>query len=645
TLGTLAQRVELPQMTMQEGCDFLLARTNRLRQGDGSQSIDPQEMAAARRIVAQMGGLPLALEQAGAYIDASQCSLSDYLHFFQTASQYLLDEHEASSDHPLSVSRTFMLAFERIEQRHPEAANLLMICAFLAPEAIPERFFLEGASSLGATFEALAIDRLAFEKALKVLLFYSLIWRDAGTHTLSIQRLVQVVLKGRLSPTDWLNWARRVTRTISQLFPVDEDMQTDYWRTCEQLLSHALVCLSLSEQEGLALPLMCHVATYLTKRARYPEAEPLFAGAAQIGERVFGSQHPLVAEALNGLGRLRYEQGKDELAEPLLQRAWHIWEQALGPDHPQLAYPLNNLGNLYCQQGKYEQAEPLYQRALRIREQALGPDHPQLAYPLNNLGNLNHLQGKYEQAEPLYQRALRIQEQTLGPDHPQLAYSLTCLGELYRQQGQYEQAKPLLERAWHIWKRALGPDHPQLAYPLNNLGELYRQQGQYEQAEPLYQQALRIREQALGSDHPQLAYPLNNLGELYCQQGQYEQAKPLLEQALRIWEQSLGSDHSQLAYPLNGLANLYREQGQYEQAEPLYQRALSLRQQHLDSQHPDVAKTLHDLAQLKQMQHRMTEALSLYRQAFAIREQRLGPYHPQTLETKKVLLDCFEQEG
>lgn len=228
TLGPLAQRIELAPMTMQEGCDFLLARTHRLRQSKERQAVEMQELVAAQQIVTQMGGLPLALEQASAYIEAARCSPSDYLYLFQTAAQRLLDEHEASRDHPLSVSQTFLLAFGRVKHRSAAAADLLTVCAFLAPEAIPEAFFLEGASSLGTTFEELASDRLAFEEALKVLLSYSLIQRDASMHMLSIHRLVQVVLKERLSLAERRNWAGRVARTMVRLFPCDEVMQTDY---------------------------------------------------------------------------------------------------------------------------------------------------------------------------------------------------------------------------------------------------------------------------------------------------------------------------------------------------------------------------------------------------------------------------------
>src|SRR5262249_40945262 len=136
TLGTLARRIDLLPMNTQEGCDFLLVRTNHIDHGKEHATISQQERAAAQAIVTEMGGLPLALEQAGAYIDAAKCSMSDYLHLFQDRQYHLLDEYEPSSNHPLSVSRTFTLAFERVARRNRLAAALLKVCAFLAPESI-----------------------------------------------------------------------------------------------------------------------------------------------------------------------------------------------------------------------------------------------------------------------------------------------------------------------------------------------------------------------------------------------------------------------------------------------------------------------------------------------------------------------------
>jgi tetratricopeptide (TPR) repeat protein len=649
-LGITAQALDLHQMTLEEGMRLLLHRARLLEQTASLEQLDVYEQAAAQELITLMDGLPLALDQAGAYIEAAKCSLSDYLHLFQASSLNLLDEREAQADHPASVARTFTMIFERLERDQPLAAEMLTVCAFLAPEAIPEEFFVEGAAYLGPTLETLATDPLMFQEAIRALLSYSLLQRHSDMHTLTIHRLVQVVLRERLSDEVQRIWIRRIVEAMTQLFPSEEEVQANYWQVCERLLPHALACLSLNEQwdedRTHCLLLMNHVATYLYKRARYAEAEPFFEQTLRGEEQGLGSQHPLIAEALHGLADLSGEQGKYAEAEPLFQRAISIREQTLGENHPLVGKSLDRLGYYSWRQGKYEQAEQLLLRAVRILEQTSDPRYaPTAAYPLASLGLLYAQQGKYEQAEPLFWRALRLREKTLGPEHSLVASPLGSLGALAMEQGKYEQAEPLFQRAVHIYEQALGPEHPRLASPLTNLGKLYALQGKYEQAEACYQHAMRAQEQTWGSEHPENAFPFINLADLYQAQGKYEQAEPLYQRTLQLWERTLNPQHPLVAYPLNGLANIYRNQGKYEQAEPLYQRALAIRQQRLGQQHPDFAETLHDFARLRHVQQQNEEARALYRQALTIREQALGPDHPKTRETRTAYAQLLRELG
>src|SRR5689334_18543497 len=195
-LRVVARVLVLEPMTPEEGMQFLLYRARLLPTMASLHRLAPTDKAAAREIVAAMDGLPLALDQAGGYIEASSCSLSDYLGLFQSSQLRLLDEHEAHTDHPLSVARTFTLVFEQLERKNAHAAELLTVCSFLAPEAIPEAFFSEGAAQLGPTFVSLAADTFAFHSAIKALLTYSLLQRDPAMQTITTHRLVQVVLKG-----------------------------------------------------------------------------------------------------------------------------------------------------------------------------------------------------------------------------------------------------------------------------------------------------------------------------------------------------------------------------------------------------------------------------------------------------------------
>ncbi len=644
-LGFPAQTLALEPLTPEEGVQFLLYRA---RLKESLRLFDGEDEARAHEIVATMDGLPLALDQAAAYIEATRCRLSNYLHLLRLSPLRLLEERETHADHPVSVARTFALAFEQLKRSNEEAVLVLEACAFLAPEAIPEAFFLEGAILLGAEFGALATDLFVFNDAIKALLSYSLIQRDAAVQTLRIHRLVQDVLKAHLSEEDHRLWVMRVLRAMVHLFPLERGL-ADYWQTCERFLPHALACLGHAEKwQGdmrLRISLMSRVAAYLLNRARFAEAKALYEPALRIGEQALGENDLLVAEVLVGLALLAEKQGLYDQAEAFYKRALHIREQVLGRSHPLISEVLNRLGETYRLQGKHEQAEPLYLRALEIGEQALGP---KAASVLNNLAILYWYQGKYAQAESIYLRALRIKEQILGPEHQEIASTLNNLGIVYVDQGKYQDAEPLFLRALHIREQGLGEEHPLVVYPLNNLAYLYRAQGRYEQAVSFFQRAIHIWELSLGLNHPDIAHPLCDLADVYTLQGRCEEAEPLLQRALQIVQQGLGLDHPLMACPLQGLAGLHTLQERFEQARPLYERALSLRRQHLHAQHPDVAETLSAFARFHHVQKQMKEALALYQQALAIRERTSGSDHPKTRETRIAyarLLQEMGQEG
>jgi tetratricopeptide (TPR) repeat protein/transcriptional regulator with XRE-family HTH domain len=638
SLGNLARPLALPPLTTGEGAGFLLARTSH----EQDATHDAQEQEAAHAIAEVMGGLPLALEQAGAYIQATQCHLTDYLRLFQQAPDHLLDTHEPGHDHPLSVRRTFLLAFVQVAQRHPVAADLLTVCAFLAPEAIPESVFLQGAASLG--LEGLNSHPLAFEEAIKHLLTYSLIQRNASAHTITVHRLVQAVLLAQLSQSDRQLWQRRVVEAMEHLFPVNYKTQQDYLTLGEQLLPHAQTCLALTgDGDIISVRLQIHVAAYLVHRGRYSEAEAIYGQAIQQEERLLGPEHPLNAEALLGLARLFQEQGNYPQAEPLYEQAVSISEQAFGPDHPETATSLVGLGILYRKQGKYQQAIACFERAVQIVEQALGTDHPQVVTPLNGLGIILMHQGKYQQSAQYLERAVRIVAQAFGPEHPQVAASLSNLGTLYLDQGDYQQAAPYLEQVLRILEQSLGPDHPRVAGALHNLGALYFEQGNYQQATHYLERALDIWEQVLDAENADTAATLSGMGDISTHQGHYKLAETYYGRALHIWEHISGRDHLSVAYALSGLANLSMAQGHYEQAEVSLQRALSIRQQHLIPQHPELAETLHDLAHLRYLQGRVIEAISLYQQALAIREQVYSPAHPKTQDTQEALQRLMQE--
>jgi tetratricopeptide (TPR) repeat protein len=640
-ISQFAKCLEIDVLEEETAMLLLLRRAGVLSPDAPLEQADETNYLLAQLLCKELGALPLALDQAGAYIEETRCGLQQYLDLFHGHRAKLLHELRGLFRDHEAVATTWSLSFKAMEEQSQVAADVLRFCAFLHPDAIPEELFLRQVDKLEPHLEIFRNDPLALNRVLSILSSYSFVRRSSHEHTISTHRLVQISLQDAMTKQEYDFWGERTVITLNDAFP---EITHTTWEQCERFLSHALICIGQVTSEGsLELASLAYkLALYLYERARYREAEPLYQRTLHIREQTLGPEGLDVAYSLCGLANLYRVQGKYAEVEPLYQRALQILRKVLGSEHSEVASLLIDLANLYRVQGKYTEAEPLYQRALRIKEHVVGSNHSDIAYPLTSLANLYRMQAKYTEAEPLYQRALGIREHVLGPDHPEVAYPLNGLANLYREQGKYVEAEPLYQRTLRIWKQALGPDHPEVAYPLYNLANLYRSCENYADAESCYQQALHIWEQSLGLEHSQVAYPLNGLADLYRIQKKYIEALPLCLRALRIWEQALGLEAPQVAYSLNTLADLYKEQGKYAEAEPLYQRALCIREQTLGPAHPEVAYPLNALADLYKEQGKYAEAEPLYQRALCIREQTLGPAHPEVAYPLNGLANLYK---
>lgn len=614
--GPEVKRLDLAKMAPEEGALLLLRRAKRLDPAASLEQAPGADRQLAMTLAEQLDGLPLALDQAGAYIEEATCSLAHYAALLQHHHASLLGLRDLSggarADHPRSVRATLALALEQLRRENPAALELLRLCAFLHPEAIPESLLQDGASELGPLLEDLAREPLHLDKAIADLRRYSLLQRQPEVRACSLHHLVQAVVQDTLEKAAQREWVRRVVRVVSRAFP---EVAYATWERCQQLMPHALQCARLIERWGEssldAAHLLNQAGCYLKEQGVYAQAVPLFERALAIREQILEPTHLDVARCLSNLAVVRYLLGQYEQALTLHQRALAIDEQALGPVHPNVATDLSNLGIVYQRQGQYEHALTLHQRALAIREQVLEPTPPHVARCLNNLAGDYYFLGRYEHALPLYQRALTIREQALEPAHPEVAASLNNLAEIYHKQGQDAEALTLGQQALMIFEEALGPTHPVVAQCLSTLAGIYLAQGKFEHALPLLERALAIDEQAYGPTHPDVATDLNDLAILYRQQGQYDRALSLHQRALTMQEQALGPEHPEVAASLHHMATLARVQGRYEEALPLYQQALAIGEHTLGFAHPEVAGCLEQYTALLHaiQQHDYTQGM------------------------------------
>jgi tetratricopeptide (TPR) repeat protein/transcriptional regulator with XRE-family HTH domain len=613
---------ELLKMGHEEGALLLLRRAKIIAADAPLEAAGEGERVQAEAISALLDGLPLALDQAAAYIEENQSSLEAYARLYQTHRTSLLQRRGIFSrrDYPQSVAATWSLSFEQLARARDAApADLLRLCAFLYPDAIPEAMIAAGASDQSTGLQRFD-NPLVLDDAIGTLRRYSLLRRNAGTRMLMIHRLVQAVLKDEMDRETHRAWAERGVRVVSRAFP---EVEFATWATCQEYLPHALSAAELIEQWDMQFPeaarLLERAGAYLLDLAQNAQAEILLRRAAAIREQIQGPEHLDTARSLHLLAMAYAAQSNYEPAEPLFQRALALYERLAGPSDPEIAKLLTAQAALYDDQGKYELSRQLYLRAVAIYESLPNPNVVDMAECLTNLALHYFDLAEYKQAEPLYMRALAMQENALGAMHPGVSHTLHNLASLYTNMGDYTQAEPLYRRALTIREQALGPLHPRVAATLNNLGVLCERQGRNAEAETFYLKALAIREQTFSPTHKDVANSLHNVARYYYRVGQYERAEPLFMRSLAIHEGSFGPHHPNVAHNLNGLAELYEAQGQYERAEALFQRALDIQERGLGVEHLDVANTLEKYASLLNKMGQDEQARILEQRAQTIR--------------------------
>ncbi|HEX3131202.1 MAG TPA: tetratricopeptide repeat protein [Thermoanaerobaculia bacterium] len=608
-------RQELDTVSTEEAFTFLLERTRGRRRSAADDEVH------ALRLAKELEGLPLALEQAGAYIVFNRLSFSEYLRIWDQERTRVLGWHDEAIGYPASVATTWKASFDRLL---PPAATLLRLMSFLAPEPIPEEMF---------EWQEATISR----EALAELESYSFISREGSVCT--VHRLVQEMVQNWIPPAQRREWVEKALQLVNGYAPgAPNDFRT--WAAWGVLRPHVAKIVSLADATGVASPtshLMSELAIYLHARGCFAEAEPLMRRALAIDEVSFGNNHPNVAVRLNNLALLLNDTNRLAEAEPLIRRALAIAEAAYGSAHPDVATGLNNLAHLLQAMNRLAEAEPLMRRALAIDETAFRNNHPQVATGLNNLAHLLQAMNRLAEAEPLMRRALAIDEAAFGSSHPNVARDLNNLAQSLQAMGRPSEAEPLIRRALAIDETVFGSTHPNVARDLNNLAQSLQAMNHNSDAEPLLRRALAMNEAAFGSYHPNVAIGLNNLALLLQAEGRLAEAELLMRRAVAVFEASLGSEHPSTVPSLKNLGMLLAHQQQYAEARSYLGRAGSIALEQLGDQAP---LTREIEADLRELQGRRIDPLLL---AFRL---VLGNFAPPDLllsVTVEGLRNCIDK--
>ncbi|KAF4631476.1 hypothetical protein G7Y89_g6649 [Cudoniella acicularis] len=333
---------------------------------------DAVELAVALEFI------PLAIVQAAAYISQKvpRYSVQNLLNY---EGEQLRRDLEAKN----SITITWQISFDYIQEIRPSAAELLSLMSFFDRQGIPETLLRSRSEQRNScndnednTSQSSVSDR--FEDDVLALRHYSFISINADGITFEMHGLVQ------LATRKWLQdhgqqetWKQRFIKNLNVELPTGD---YENWVKCQALFPHAQSAVAHQPEEQGSLTdwasILYKAAWYAMRMGNGPEAEKMSVQAMKVRKKILGREHNDTLGSMVMVGLAYKLRGRWDAAEELEVQVMETSKKKLGADHPDTLSSMANLASTYRNQGRWDAAEELEVQVMETSKTKLGIDHP-----------------------------------------------------------------------------------------------------------------------------------------------------------------------------------------------------------------------------------------------------------------------------
>ena len=596
-LERLGHVIRVSGMTESESLDLLLKRP-----------AEEKEKTFALQVAAELGHLALAIDQAGAYIEARNLLLKDFSEHFRLRKMAILQhipEHweyrlgvtDAERDIVLSTFTTWELSLQQTSgspEVKQKKERFLTLCAMFDTASISREYFEFYCRSTDtqciSIFESEGTwDGFKFDDVAAECRTLSLLQSEGAYHReglLALHPLVRDWLKLRKSPEDKQEVAEEYTNILVSYIAA-ADLNLLEQAALQRVLANIDSCIQ--EDERFQNPQM-HSSSYPSYAVRlfaeayngygfYEKAGGLLKQALVDMQNKLGNKH---LDTLKTMQLLAITYLSDELWDEsveLYEQALHGYTEILGINHFDTVQAVNGLAIAYASKGKYDEAEELLKQIFDAQPEKFGPAHLDA---LQNLAIIYQYKGNLDEAERLIKQVLSISPKRLEPEHAKTQVATRCLALIYLDKGRYHEAEKLLKQVLESKREQLVPDlHHQMFPEMMNVAAVYMSTARYTKAEELYKQVLAGLEGAIILHRPRLMFvTLSGLASCYYEQGKNDKATDLMNQILTGLKRRIMTRPSYMVVPtIYSLAEFCFSQGRYDEAMEFYKQVLAAKEE------------------------------------------------------------------
>jgi hypothetical protein len=516
--------VEVPVLEERAAAEFLAGHAS----GD---------LAVATALARELGALPLALDQAASFMDATGHTLDEYLQLLRERRAELLLRGEPLG-YSASVMSTWNVAFDRLRDAHPNAIALLRLLACCAPDRIPFRLLLTPpapAPPLVGSAAALVNDPFALADAVTELRRYSLVSRPVAGQV-SVHRMVQAVTIDQLTPAEGEAWHASAAALVEAVLPDDVTVR-DAWSRCALLLPHARALFGVGSA-GTA-----RMVEYLGASGDYVTARIVQSEVYEDARRRLGDEHPDTLSAWTELARWTGHAGDSRGARDMFAAILPVRRRVSGDEHPTTLTVLYHLCDWTGQTGDEARARDIAAEVLPLRRRVSGDEHLDTLRIWAELGFWTGQLGDATAARDIYAELLSIRERVSGPEHSDTLSVKHQYARWVGEAGDARRAQQLCAALLPVYERIAGAEHPDTLWARSNLAWWTGVAGDPAAARDQYRALLPIRLRVSGPEHPATLVAWGYLAWWTAQAGDLDGALPELQQLLLVRERVSGPQH------------------------------------------------------------------------------------------------------
>jgi tetratricopeptide (TPR) repeat protein len=615
----------------------------------------PDQRVEALDLAEDLEGLPIALAQAAAVMNANRLSCQEYRAQFGERRAYM-------SGRPVegvspAVLATWSLAAECAHQLVPAglAWPALALTAVFDPHGIPGAVLTSPAACgfiAGRPSSATGADQNLARTAITNLAQAGLVSIDPANaiRTVRMHRCVQAAVRAYLPPADADQVLVAAADALVQTWP-EPGNGRDGAPELDQALRDCAISLRAAGEPGDAGRPNAGPAN-----AGLPNAGPANAGRPNAGPANAGpgsdtapahdalwlpEAHPLLFR----LGRSLEDNQLGDSAMAYWQFMVAATTRRLGPLHADSLTAKERLAGAFESAGRFGDAIAMFAGALGDRERSHGPDHPDTIAARGRLAHAYAGAGLPAEAVALYEHMVTDSSRQLGVGHPVTLTARAGLADAYSEAGRTQESLTAFQMLSVDTERLLGPRHPTTLAARDNLAAAFLANGQTREAVDRYKSLLADYEAMSGRDHPDTISARAALASAYRRSGRSKDAIAQYKRVLQDRERTAGAEHPDTIAARANLAFAYRSAGQLREAIPEYERTLADRERVQGPDHADTRTARCNLAAAYQQAGRLNEAVQHYERAVADCERMLGPGEAETLTTRVSLASALYAGG